>query len=31
MKKEENRVLKALSRGFDWGKLEQVKNVARRK
>jgi probable rRNA maturation factor len=31
MKKEENRVLKALSRRFDWGKLEGRKHVARRK
>jgi probable rRNA maturation factor len=31
MKKEENRVLKALSRRFDWGKLEKVNHVARRK
>ncbi len=27
MKKEEDRVLKALSRRFDWGKLERVKNA----
>lgn len=31
MKKEENRVLKALSRRLDWGKLEGRKHVARRK
>jgi len=31
MKKEENRVLKALSRRFDWGKLEGRKYAARRK
>ncbi|MGA2543841.1 MAG: rRNA maturation RNase YbeY [Verrucomicrobiota bacterium] len=31
MKKEENRVLKALSRRLDWGKLERVKNVVRPK
>jgi probable rRNA maturation factor len=31
MKKEENRVLKALSRRFDWGKLEGRKHAARRK
>jgi rRNA maturation RNase YbeY len=31
MKREENRVLKALSRRLDWGRLEKVKNVARRK
>jgi probable rRNA maturation factor len=29
MKREENRVLKALSRRFDWSKLERAKNVAR--
>jgi probable rRNA maturation factor len=31
MKKEENRVLKALLRRLDWGKLERVKNVVSRK
>jgi len=31
MKKEEKRVLKALSRRLDWGKLERVKNVVRQK
>jgi len=31
MKKEENRVLKALSRRLDWGKVEKVNHVARRK
>jgi len=31
MKKEENRVLKALSRRLDWGKLEKVNHAARRK
>ena len=31
MKKEENRVLKALSRRFDWGKLEKVNHAARRR
>ncbi len=31
MKQEENRVLKALSRRFDWRKLERAKNVVRRK
>jgi len=30
MKREENRVLKALSRSFDWGKLEGRKHAARR-
>jgi len=31
MKREENRVLKALSRGFDWSKLERRKHGTRRK
>jgi rRNA maturation RNase YbeY len=31
MKKEENRVLKALSRRMDWGKLEKLNHAARRK
>jgi len=31
MKQEENRLLKALSRRFDWSKLERAKNVVRRK
>ena len=31
MKKEENRLLKALSGSFDWGKLERPKHVARRR
>jgi probable rRNA maturation factor len=31
MKKEENRLLKSLSRRFDWGKLERRKYVTRRK
>ena len=31
MKREENRVLKALSRSFDWSKLERRKNGTRRK
>ena len=31
MKREENRVLKALSRRLDWGRLEGRKHVARRK
>jgi rRNA maturation RNase YbeY len=30
MKKEENRLLKALSRRMDWGKLEEIKHAARR-
>jgi probable rRNA maturation factor len=29
MKREENRVLKALSRRFDWSKLERAKHAAR--
>jgi probable rRNA maturation factor len=29
MKREENRLLKALSRRFDWSKLERPKHVAR--
>ncbi len=29
MKREENRVLKALSRRFNWSKLERVKHAAR--
>jgi rRNA maturation RNase YbeY len=31
MKREENRVLKELSRRFDWNRLEQRNHVARRK
>ena len=31
MKREENRVLKALSRRFDWSKLERRKNAVARK
>jgi len=31
MKQEENRLLKALSRRFDWSKLERAENVVRRK
>ena len=31
MKREENRVLKALSRSFDWSKLERRKHGTRRK
>jgi len=31
MKKEENRLLKALSRGFDWRKLEKAHHAARQK
>ena len=30
MKREENRLLKALSRGFDWSKLERRKHGTRR-